>query len=288
MSTNPSFLFTWQLTNNELELGPSLNARLHTSLGYRDDNEDGPDFAVQEEDKTVTAHPRKVTLTRSSPPPPLPWLPLSPTPPGEAFPSSPTMSVFSIPSGRDSATYSSMAHLPLHGGGTSPLTMLPPSLPAQKACRRLRKKSCPPDNNVFELLDREPAFSPLPSSPQPTTPNMSPADLSPPESSNNNPRSSILSRIESIKRWSVHKRRTSPGPSDAGQLPSQDATPRAAALQSQIPYRTPSWFFGSPDMLDLTPGSLLGFATLELKHKWSFRHLNAIAPIDSPTKPKQG
>ncbi|KAF8257814.1 hypothetical protein EI94DRAFT_1708577 [Lactarius quietus] len=256
----------YHLTNNKLELGPSLNVQLHTSLGYCDDrfpwptttsfdqvpvpalnlrpslpastrssvsgscellqfilplhasslstfdptwdssdDEDGPNFAVQEEDKTVTAHPRKVALTRSSPPPPLPRLPLSPTPPG-----------------RNLAMYSSMAHLPLRGGGTSPLTMLPPSPPAQKACRRLRKKTCPPDNNVFELLDREPAFSPLPSSPQPTTPNMSPADLSPPESST------------------------------------------------------------------ITPGSPLGFATLELKHERSFRHLNAIAPVDSLTKPKQG
>ncbi|KAF8264574.1 hypothetical protein EI94DRAFT_1738197 [Lactarius quietus] len=252
------------------------------------DDEDGPDFADQEEDKTVTAHPRKVAPTRSSPPPPLPQLPLPSAPPGEAFPGSPTMSVFSIPSGRDSATYSSMAHLPLRGGGASTLTMLPPSPPTQKGRRRLRKKSRPPDNNVFELLDREPASTPLPSSPQPTTPNMSPADLSPAESSNNNPRSSILSRIGSVKRWSVRKRRTSPGPSDAGQLPSRDATPRAAASQSQTPSRTPSWFFRSSDTLDSTPGSPLGSATLELKHERSFRHLKAFAPSDSPTKPKQG
>ncbi|KAH9010615.1 hypothetical protein EDB85DRAFT_2161023 [Lactarius pseudohatsudake] len=77
------------------------------------DEEDGPDFADQEEDKTVTAHPRMVALSKSSPPPPLPRFPLSPVPPGEAFPRSPTMSVFSVPSGRDSATYSSVAHLPL-------------------------------------------------------------------------------------------------------------------------------------------------------------------------------
>ena len=253
------------------------------------DEEDGPDFADQEEDKTVTAHSRKATLSKSSPPPPLPQLPLSPVPPGEAFPGSPTMSVFSVPSGRDSATYSSVAHLPLRGGAS--LTMLPPSPPAQKGRRRLRKKSRPPDNNVFELLDREQDPTPLPSPPQPTTPNPAPADLPPSESSSNNPRSSILSRIGSVKRWGVRKRLTSPGPSDvvaADEQPGRDATPRAAAPQSQTPSRTPSWFFRSSDTPESTPGSPLGSATLELKHERSFKHLKAFAPVDSPTKTKQG
>ncbi|KAI9454490.1 hypothetical protein BJY52DRAFT_1284609 [Lactarius psammicola] len=253
------------------------------------DEEDGPEFADQEEDKTVTAHPRKVTLSRSSPPPPLPQLPLSPVPPGEAFPGSPTMSVFSVPSGRDSATYSSVAHLPLRGGAS--LTMLPPSPPAQKGRRRLRKKSRPPDNNVFELLDREQDSTPLPSPPQPTTPNPAPADLPPSESSSNNPRSSILSRIGSVKKWGVRKRLTSPGPSDAvaaDEQPGRDATPRAAASQSQTPSRTPSWFFRPSDTPESTQGSPLGSAPLELKHERSFRHLKAFAPVDSPTKTKQG
>ncbi|KAH9049758.1 hypothetical protein EDB83DRAFT_2400322 [Lactarius deliciosus] len=252
------------------------------------DEEDGPDFADQEEDKTVTAHPRKLALSKSSPPPPLPQLPLSPVPPGEAFPRSPTMSVFSVPSGRDSATYSSVAHLPLRGGAS--LTMLPPSPPAQKGRRRLRKKSRPPDNNVFELLDREQDSTPLPSPPQPTTPNPAPADLPPSESSSNNPRSSILSRIGSVKRWGTRKRLASPGPGDAvtaDEEPSRDATPRAAASQSQTPSRTPSWFFRSSETPESTPGSPLGSATLELKHERSFRRLKAFAPVDSPTKAKQ-
>ncbi|KAH9058092.1 hypothetical protein EDB87DRAFT_1628206 [Lactarius vividus] len=252
------------------------------------DEEDGPDFADQEEDKTVTAHPRKVALSKSSPPPPLPQLPLSSVPPGEAFPRSPTMSVFSVPSGRDSATYSSVAHLPLRGGAS--LTMLPPSPPAQKGRRRLRKKSRPPDNNVFELLDREQDSTPLPSPPQPTTPNPAPADLLPSESSNNNPRSSILSRIGSVKRWGARKRLTSPGPGDAvaaDEEPARDATPRAAASQSQAPSRTPSWFFRSSETPESTPGSPLGSTTLELKHERSFRRLKAFAPVDSPTKTKQ-
>jgi hypothetical protein len=253
------------------------------------DEEDGPDFADQEEDKTVTAHPRKVALSRPSLPPPLPPLPFSPAPPGEAFPGSPTMSVFSVPSGRDSATYSSAAHLPLRGGSSSPLIMLPPSPPAQNGRRRLRKKSRPPDNNVFELLDRAHDSVPLPSPPQPTTPNSASAELPPSES---NPRSSILSRIGSVKRWGARKRLTSPGPSDAldaGEQPGRDATPRAAASQSQTPSsRTPSWFFRSSETPESTPGSPLGSTTLELKHERSFKHLKAFAPVDSPTKTKKG
>ncbi|KAI9435038.1 hypothetical protein H4582DRAFT_2059614 [Lactarius indigo] len=252
------------------------------------DEEDGPDFADQEEDKTVTAHPRKVALSKSSPPPPLPQLPLFPASQGETFPGSPTMSVFSVPSGRDSATYSSAAHLPLRGGAS--LTMLPPSPPSQKGRRRLRKKSRPPDNNVFELLDREQDSTPLPSPPQPTTPNPAPADLPPSDPSNNNPRSSILSRIGSVKRWGARKRRTSPGPGDATAAddePGRDATPRAAASQSQTPSRTPSWFFRSSETPESNPGSPLGSATLELKHERSFRRLKAFVPVDSPTKAKQ-
>ena len=69
---------------------------------------------INEEDKTVTAHPCEGPLGM----PPLP-LPLEPV--GETFPGSPTLSVFSIPtSGCDSVnTYSSLAHLPLRGGNVS-------------------------------------------------------------------------------------------------------------------------------------------------------------------------
>ena len=163
---------------------------------------------------------------------------------GETFPRSPTMSVFSIPSGRESATYSSVAHLPLRAGSPSALAMLPPSPPAQRERRRLRKKSRPPDNNVFELLDRQQDIAPLPSPPQPSSPSPGPVDLPPSETSNSS-RSSILSRIGSVKRWGVHKRFTSPGPSDtADDLKAErDATPRAPGFQPQTPSQTPSWFF---------------------------------------------
>ncbi|KAI0247749.1 hypothetical protein BJV78DRAFT_896701 [Lactifluus subvellereus] len=248
------------------------------------DEEDAADFVDQEEDKTVTARSRKVALAKSSPPqlPPLPLLPLSV---GEAFPGSPTTSVFSLPSGRDSATYSSLAHLPLRGGSASALAVLPSSPPTQKARRRLRKKSRPPDSNVFELLDRQQVTSPLPSPPQPSSPNPEAIDLPSSETSNSS-RTSILSRIGSVTRWGVRKRRTSPSPGHADESAEagRDATPRAAASQATSPSRTPSWFFRSSDTPDSTPGSPLGSATLELKHERSLRHLGAYAALHSPTK----
>ena len=249
------------------------------------DDEDGVDFADQEEDKTVTARPRRSPLGKFSSPPPMPPLPHPLESVGETFPGSPTMSVFSIPSGRESATYSSMAHLPLRAGSASALAMLPPSPPAQRERRRLRKKSRPPDNNVFELLDRQQDLAPLPSPPQPSSPSPGPADLPPSETSNSS-RSSILSRIGSVKRWGVRKRFTSPGPSDPAEdlKAERDATPRATGFQPQSPSRTPSWFFRSSETPDSMPGSPLASANLELKHERSFKHLRAFAVVDSPTK----
>ena len=257
----------------------------------RDHNWDSSDDddGIDEEDKTVTARPRKGALAKHTPPP-VPPLPLPLESVGETFPGSPTLSVFSIPtSGRESVnTYSSLAHLPLRGGNASARAMLHPSPPTQKGRRRLRKKSRPPDNNVFELLDRRRDIAPLPSPPQPSSPNQGPVDLPPSEASNSS-RSSILSRLGSVKRWGVRKRFTSPGPGDApdGEQAERDATPRAAASRARSPSRTPSWFFrssaGTPDS---TPGgSPLGSTPLELKHERSFRQLRAfVAAVDSPTK----
>ena len=102
------------------------------------DDEDGLDFADQE-DKTVTARPRRSPLGKFSPPPPIPPFPHPLESVGETFPGSPTMSVFSIPSRGESATYSSLAHLPLRAESTSALAMLPSSPPAQREHRHLRK-----------------------------------------------------------------------------------------------------------------------------------------------------
>jgi hypothetical protein len=248
------------------------------------DEEDPTDFVDQEEDKTVTARSRKVALN-SSPPPPLPALPLQSLPVGGAFPRSPTTSIFSLPSPRNSATYSSVAHLPLRSGSASALAVLPPNSPPQRPRRRLRKKSRPPDNNVFELLDRRQHSAPLPSPPQSSSPNLEAIDL--PASDSSNPsRTSILSRIGSVTRWGVRKRHTSRSTADPVEsIDGRDATPRpAAASQAPSPTRTPSWFFRSSDTSDSIPGSPLGSAALKLKHERSFGHLSACPAVDSPTK----
>src|SRR6266403_596270 len=266
----------------------------HKFVSPRKDNawdSSDDDDGIDEEDKTVTARPRRGPVGKHTPPPPVPPLPLPLESVGETFPGSPTLSVFSIPaSGRESVnTYSSLAHLPLRGGNASARAMLHPSPPAQKGRRRLRKKSRPPDNNVFELLDRRQDIASLSSPPQPSSPNEGPVDLPSSEASNNSSRSSILSRLGSVKKWGVRKRFTSPGPGDApeSEQAETDATPRAAASRARSPSRTPSWFFrssaGTPDS---TPGgSPLGSTPLELKHERSFRQLRAfVAAVDSPTK----
>ena len=270
--------------DDDLDANKFVSPRKDHAWDSSDDDE-----GIDEEDKTVTAHPRKGLLSKHSPPPPVPSLPLPLESVGETFPGSPTLSVFSIsPSGRESVnTYSSLAHLPLRGGNTSARAMLHPS-PPQKGRRRLRKKSRPPDNNVFELLDRRRDIAPLPSPPQPSSPNQGLIDLPPSEASNSS-RSSILSRLGSVKRWGVRKRFTSPGPGDSpeGEQAERDATPRAAVSRARSPSRTPSWFFrssaGTPDS---TPGdSPSGSTPLELKPERSFRQLRAfVTAVDSPTK----
>ena len=138
------------------------------------DDEDGLDFADQQEDKTVTARPRRSPLGKFPPSPPVPPLPRSLESVGETFPGSPTMSVFFIPSGRKSVTHSSLAHLPLRAARASTIAMLPPSPPTQREHRRLRKKSRPSDNNVFELLERQQDIAPLSSPPQSSSPSPGP------------------------------------------------------------------------------------------------------------------
>ncbi|KAI0259439.1 hypothetical protein BC834DRAFT_974247 [Gloeopeniophorella convolvens] len=253
------------------------------------DEEDGVDFADQEEDKTVTAHPRKAAVSgRLASPPPVPAIPLSLAPSAEAFPGSPTMSVFSIPSARDSVTYSSVAHLPLRPGSSSAQAASPSSPPAHKERRRLRKKSRPPDNNVFELLDRRQDVPSLPSPPQPSSPDPVPVEL--PSTEVPNPtRTPLLSRIGSVKKWGTRKKRASTGPADviATTQGGQDATPRASTSQTQSPSRASSWFFRSSggDTPDSAPGSPSGSAALELKHERSFGRLKVFAAAaDSPTK----
>ncbi|TFY75545.1 hypothetical protein EWM64_g8467 [Hericium alpestre] len=208
-----------------------------------DEEDDGPALG-DEEDRTVTARSRRTAVPQPSPPPPVPPLPTS-------FPGSPSLSVFSIPSGRDSVAYSSAAHLPLRAGSNSALAMLPPSPPIHKERRRLRKKSRPPEDNVFELLDRSrderpppPAPPPQDSPPQPASPDQSMSTKTP-----------LLSRIGSVKKWGARKKRASTGPAEVllNELDgNKDATPRPASRTSDAQHQSQtgspsskhsSWFF---------------------------------------------
>ncbi|TFK35721.1 hypothetical protein BDQ12DRAFT_706594 [Crucibulum laeve] len=160
-----------------------------------DDEDEEFGYADKEEDRTVTARSRRAALSRltttanGSPPPPVPALPLPfqlashTTTTGlgigipHPFPRSPTSSVFSVPAsiadGRSSNPASSTTLLrPISsrgssGGGASAagLAGLPPSPPIHKERerRRLRKKSRPVREGVYELGSIQPPGSNNPS-----------------------------------------------------------------------------------------------------------------------------
>ncbi|KAG6336077.1 hypothetical protein ID866_3003 [Astraeus odoratus] len=185
---------------------------------YADSSDDDEDFgfADKEEDRTVTTRSRSLML-RQSPPPPVPALPQGVQNTIEPFPGSPTVSVFSIPttSGRNSLGYMSTSHLALRPSvsGVS-LAMLPPSPPIHRERRRLRKKSRPPhlDTNVFELVEEQRDSTPPlpPSTPESSSPPL-PSAIEATPSSNKTP---LLSRIGSVKKWGVRRKRASTGPAE--------------------------------------------------------------------------
>lgn len=206
-----------------------------------EDDDESAEFGLfAEEDRTVTAKSRRAALARLTTPLP----PLNPAP----HPRSPTSSVFSVPT--TIHTYSSTTHL----RPTSVFALIPPSPPIHKERerRRLRKKSRPKPQGVFELAELPPtqerrSFSDLDDLPRPSlelstgrTAMSSRSDLSSVEDrpplvataadtsigSSTGPVSipptpskgtALLSRIGSVKKWSVRRKRgdsTAP-PADA-------------------------------------------------------------------------
>ena len=194
-----------------------------------DDDDEKSEFGLfAEEDRTVTAKSRRAALARLSAPAHLPH--------------SPTSSVFSVPT--TIHTYSSTAHL----RPTSAFALIPPSPPIHKERerRRLRKKSRPKPQAVFEMVEipsqERPSFSDV-DLPRPASEfdsrRTSRSDLSiherPPliasaivETSiapSNGPVSvphtptkgaALLSRIGSVKKWGVRRKRgDSTAPTDA-------------------------------------------------------------------------
>ena len=239
------------------------------------DEEDDVGFGFsedKEEDKTVTARSRTAPMpcggssnshshlgSLHSLPPPVPALPHALSPPSiEPHPRSPTVSVFSIPttSGRNSIGYfNSTSHLVL--SGASSLAMLPPS-PPQRERRRLRKKSRPPhmDNNVFELIEenRDSSSPPLPpSTPErdrasspPMVPMMHSSSVEATHGSGGS-KTPLLSRIGSVKKWGVRRKRASTGPAEmqeftasSGGMVEEDGTPRPPSSLEQAQPQTPS------------------------------------------------
>lgn len=236
---------------------------------YVDSSDDEGEFGFgdKEEDRTVTTRSRSFVRRQSPPPPPVPALPQGLHNTVEPFPRSPSISVFSIPttSGRNSVGYMSTSHLALKPTVSGPsLAMLPPSPPIHRERRRLRKKSRPPnlDNNVFELMEEQRDSTPPlpPSTPERSSPPPPPAAEATP-SSNKAP---LLSRIGSVKKWGVRRKRASTGPAevmvhDLGGNYEQEGTPRppstsippaAVASTSSSTNARSGWFF--------RPGGALG------------------------------
>ncbi|KAG1743817.1 hypothetical protein EDB19DRAFT_1697079 [Suillus lakei] len=260
---------------------------------YPDSSDDEAElgFTDKEEDRTVTARSRPQLMLRQSPPPPVPALPLSLLSPVEPFPRSPTVSVFSIPttSGRNSVGYTSTSHLALRptvSGGS--LAMLPPSPPIHRERRRLRKKSRPPhiENNVFELIEEQ-GDSPPPLPPStPERPSTSPLPQS--DTGSTGPQKTpLLSRIGSVKKWGVRKKRASTGPAEVmmHELGHEDRerTPRPTSSLASIPSSStrPSWFFrsgGAPGS-----GSPPPPPTAELKHEKSMTNMHSPV-LSTPNK----
>lgn len=222
----------------------------------------GLKYTKDDEDHTVTARSRarRAKPKLGSPPPPVPALPtfipstsasdLALTAP---FPRSPTASVFSVPyststhntAGRNSvATYTSTTHILAAVGK---LTSLPPSPPIHRERRRLRKKSRPPAmyDNVYELVapshtpsrSPSPPPQPLPSPPRTPEPMDDAPVISSPKSA-----SGMLSRIGSVKKWSVNvgqrRKRGSTTPSEINrdrEDRENEGRPQSSASASSIP-----------------------------------------------------
>ncbi|KAH7886709.1 hypothetical protein F5I97DRAFT_1038359 [Phlebopus sp. FC_14] len=275
---------------------PMAKRTRHDAYVGSSDEEGEFGFMDKEEDRTVTARSRSGLMLRQSPPPPVPALPQSFLSPIEPFPRSPTTSVFSIPttSGRNSVAQTSTSHLALLGGS---LAMLPPSPPIHRERRRLRKKSRPPhlDNNVFELVEEQRDSTPPlpPSTPErPSSPPLPPSEATP-----SNTKTPLLSRIGSVKKWGVRRKRASTGPAEVTMREignGEDRNPRPSSSLAQSPptishdNSKSGWFF--------RPGGVLGSGsppppqTAELKYEPSLDKAKVRsgtnAALSTPSKSK--
>ncbi|KAF8508686.1 hypothetical protein JB92DRAFT_2951448 [Gautieria morchelliformis] len=252
----------WDSSDNELETPNEVAS----GIRHRQMREPGP--SEIDEDKTVTGRPT------SRPPEPALPLPIPPLHPALHFQahtvlppstSSPTLSSFSIPlssTTRDRASvYSQDPLMPSSNSSAPHLSVMRSyphavgSTPPRKG-RRLRKKSRPPEADIFELEDREPDPVPVPLSvpvnvpeldlPRPTTPPRAPQQLTsespsrpPLPSAPPTPSSGLLTRIGSFKRWA----RRSMGPDDpalSGWRRAKNSTAPSEGKSSHGPSEVPT------------------------------------------------
>ncbi|KAG6864925.1 hypothetical protein C0991_006346 [Blastosporella zonata] len=242
-----------------------------------------------EEDRTVTARSRRVPARYSPSPPPVPALPLPfllPTGPSP-FPRSPTSSVFSVPTPRPPSTAftaTSTTHLrPTVSRSSSGLSGLPPSPPIHKERerRRLRKKSRPQSTSIelsvirgeSEGYDyREESEGDLRPVTPPPVPQSTPASPS-------SGASALLSRIGSVKKWGVRRKKGSTAPSE---LEERD-TPRPARPHSQASVSSSIQSSSSssqahteqPPPLPPIPGSEKRSSTVGQNSSWFFRSVSS-------------
>lgn len=289
--------------NNQKATATSYYSKQTSHEAYLESSDDDDDYdgaelgsADKDEDRTVTARSKRRPYPKYSPPPPVPALPQSLLGSAvEPFPRSPSASVFSVPTstvGHNSVrTYMSTSHIPLRptlSGGS--LAMLPPSPPIHRERRRLRKKSRPLHlyDNVFELTEnndnnREPLGHPSP----PHTPDRdrptSPASLHSPDATSvaaaspGSSKGQLLSRIGSVKKWGVRRKRASVGLPDISLteiVMDANATPRPPSSTSQTQQQQPplpskaSWFF-RPTGGDPGSGSPPSLRPMELRKEKS-------------------
>ncbi|KAG6909511.1 hypothetical protein DXG01_017068 [Tephrocybe rancida] len=269
-----------------------------------------------EEDRTVTARSRRAPAQFSSSPPPVPALPLPFLLPNSAtgpspFPRSPTSSVFSVPTARPPSsafTVTSTTHLrPTSSRSSSALSGLPPSPPIhrERERRRLRKKSRPQGAAIELAVIRgesdgydyreESEVEVRPVTPPPPVPQSTPA--TPSASGSGGGAGALLSRIGSVKKWGVRKKKGSTAPSELGNDDhNSHSTPRPHSQASVSSVQSSSGSSQAPNQhrpsLPPVPNPEKRSSTIGPGPSWFFRSTSSTytrgstSELDLPAQPR--
>ncbi|KAF9524755.1 hypothetical protein CPB83DRAFT_909652 [Crepidotus variabilis] len=302
-------------------------------------------FADKEEDRTVTAKSRRAALKRlstgSNSQPPLPAAPAPPlpttfmaqhpsgstpylhfaAPPHHLFPHrSPTSSVFSVPNTVHTHNHDTYSYFgsTTHLRPTSAFALLPPSPPIHKERerRRLRKKSRPKPEGMFELAsiggssrnasetrlgalsswtrhrrsfsddaDIEPSSegashhrirTETPSDMSSTDGHLARTAPTIPVPQTPSKTGALLSRIGSVKKWGVRRKRASTTPSEViADEPDLHRTPRAQTSRTSFHAAKSRASISSPSQLPVPPDLTPQPST---STNWFFRASSAGSP----------